>query len=154
RVHNAARADRVAHALVNAVLERNVNVGLKAFQSALSYHADDVVAVGDSGAAIGGGDDSGGQVIALDVALGELPDHIEVTRIDVGEGEGGLSELRNGQEVGHEPTRKADAPGSDHSDFERHSKVSPCGRIKTERDWRTGRGSPAKTGQKGDVHIA
>ena len=55
RVHDAARADGIAHALVDAVLERNVDVGLKAFQPALPDHADHIIAVGNSGAAVGRG---------------------------------------------------------------------------------------------------
>src|SRR5919202_434486 len=45
-VHNTAGADRVAHALVHAVLQGDVDVRLERLQPALPDGADDVVGIG------------------------------------------------------------------------------------------------------------
>ena len=71
-VHDAARAERVADALVHAVLQRDVDVGLERFQPALADHADDVVGVGDGAAPVGRRLDVRRQAVGLDVAPAKL----------------------------------------------------------------------------------
>ena len=119
-VHDAAGADGVADALVDAVLERDVDVGLEGLQTALADHADDVVAVGDGAAAVEGGFDAGRQLVGVDVALAELGDHVEVAAGDVGEGEDGVLQLGDGEKVAHQAAGEADGTGSDHGDFNGH----------------------------------
>ena len=46
-IHDAARAERVAYALIHPVLERDIDVELERFQPALADRRDDVVGVGD-----------------------------------------------------------------------------------------------------------
>ena len=68
--------------------------------------------------------DFSGQVVAGNVALGQLLDHIQVVGVDVGEGEGGVGKLGHGKQVGHQAARKADRTGSDHGNFEGHKRIS------------------------------
>src|SRR5690606_15151915 len=86
-VEDAAGTDGVAHALVDAVLERDVDVGGEGFEPAHAHAAHDVARPRDGGAAISGRGDLGGQVVDGDDRLDDLPDHVEVVRIDVGERE-------------------------------------------------------------------
>ena len=53
-VHDAAGAEGVADALVDAIFQGDVDVGLEGLEAALADHADDVIGPGESRAAVGG----------------------------------------------------------------------------------------------------
>ena len=55
-IHQPARAECVAHALVHAVLQRDVNVGLERRQPALADGADHIIGAGERSASVGRGD--------------------------------------------------------------------------------------------------
>ena len=90
-VHDAARAERIAHALVDAVLQRDIDIELEGFQPALADHADHVIAVRDGRAAVEGREDLRRQPVGLDIALAQLGDHIQVALRDIREGKGGIA---------------------------------------------------------------
>ena len=91
-VEDAAGADRVADALIDAVFERNVDVGREGLEAADAHAAHDVARARDRRAAIGGCGDLGGQLVDLDDLADDLGDHVEVVLVDVGQRE--LDSLR------------------------------------------------------------
>ena len=119
-IHDAAGAERIADALVDAVFERDVDVGLKGLQPTLADRADDVVGVGNGLAAVGGRRHCRRQIVGGDVAPAQLRDHVQVVLGNVHQGEGGVRQFRHGQNVVHQPAREADRTGADHGDFDRH----------------------------------
>ena len=90
----------------------------KRLEPALADRADDVVGVGDRGAAVGGRLDLRGQLVGLDVAPAELRDHVEVLLADVGQREGRVRQFRHGEDVAHQPAGEADRAGADHRDLD------------------------------------
>src|SRR5690606_27540408 len=85
-VEDAAGADSVAHALVDAVFERNVDIGGEGFEPAHPHAAHDVARARERLAAVGGGGHPGGQPVDRNDGLDDLPHHVEIVRVDVGEG--------------------------------------------------------------------
>ena len=120
RVHDAAGAERVAHALIHAVLQRDVDVELERLQPALADRGDDVVAVGDGLAAVHGRDELGGHAAGFQIAAAQLAHHVQVALGNVHEGEDGIGELRHGDDVAHQAAGEADGSGADHGDFDWH----------------------------------
>ncbi len=51
-IHDAARAEGIAHALVDAVFQGDIDIMLEGFQPALANGADDVIALGNGCAAV------------------------------------------------------------------------------------------------------
>ena len=98
-VHDPARAQRVTHALVHPVLERDLDVQLERLQPADAggvYHV-----VGPSrAAAVGGGDHGGVEPVGLDVTLDQVGNQPEVVFVYVHEGDGAVRQLRHGKDVG------------------------------------------------------
>ena len=92
RVHDAAGAERVADALVDAVLERDVDVDLEGLEPALADRADDVIASAMAARR------SSGRVIwraaplASDIVAAKLAYHVQVALGNVHEGEDGIRE--------------------------------------------------------------
>jgi len=92
-IHEAARAEGVADALIDAILKRNIDVELKRGQTALADGADDVIGPLQSPRALGGGLDGGGQAVVGDIAMAELCDHVEIGLREIGKGEGCVGQL-------------------------------------------------------------
>lgn len=119
-VHDASGAEGVTDALVDAVFEGDVDIRGEGFETALADHAEDVVGIGDGLAAVGGGVDDGGELVCVDIALAQLGDHLEIVRIEIGEGEGGVAEFGHGEDVTHQATGESDGACADHCDFDCH----------------------------------
>ena len=122
-VHDAASANGIADALVDAVLEGNVDIQLKGVEPALAHDRDHVVGVGDGFAAVGCGRDGGGQAVGVDVPLRQLHHHLQIAGVDVHKGEVGVSQPGHGENVVHQLAGEADRTGPDHCDFYRHGMV-------------------------------
>ena len=127
-VHDAAGADGVADALVDAVLQRDADVvgeGLEAADADAVHH---VAGAGQRLAAVGGGGDLRRQAVHLDDAADDLGDHVEVVGVDVGQRDLDAGEFRHLEDVGDELLGEADAAGADDGDLERgHVRVLCCG---------------------------
>ena len=123
-VEDAARADRVADALVDAVFERDADVIGIGLEAADADAADDVVRALERLAAIGGRGDGGGQPVGLDHAVEHLPDHRKAVLADVGQCELGVAQLRDRHDVGEQASGEADAPGANDGDLELVHEVS------------------------------
>ncbi|KKK68760.1 hypothetical protein LCGC14_2940830, partial [marine sediment metagenome] len=63
--HDPARAQRIAHALVDAVLQRDIDVELEGLQPADPRAVDDIVGAFQRLAAVSGGRDGCRQLIGL-----------------------------------------------------------------------------------------
>ena len=98
-IHDAARAQRIAHALVHAVLQRDVDVELEGFQPADAGRVDHVVRALDRGAAVQGRHEPGRQVVGLDVALHQAGHQVQVLLVDVHQRQLGAGQLRDRQQV-------------------------------------------------------
>lgn len=115
-IHDAACTEGIADALVDAVFEGDIDIGLECFESSLPDGADHVIGVCDGFLAVEGCGDFGGEFVGGDVASAEGGDGFEVWPGDVGEGEGGVGEFWNGENVMDEFTGEADRSGADHCD--------------------------------------
>src|SRR5690606_16082661 len=98
-IENAARTDGIANALVDAVFQRNRDIGGKGLQPAHTHAAHDVARARNRLAAVGGGGDLRGQFVDRNDLLDDLPDHVEIVRVDVGQCEFDVSELGYFQDV-------------------------------------------------------
>ena len=116
-VHDAPGADGVADALVDAVLERYVDVQREGLQPADPGAVDDVVRVGERLAPVGGRRHGGRQLVVANVLLAELGDKVQVPLGDVGEGEVGVLELWHRQDVAEELPGETDAARADERDL-------------------------------------
>ena len=124
-VHDPARAEGVAHALVHAVLERDVDVGLEGLQPAHAGHVDDVLGAGDGFPLVEGlAQLHPVQSCRRDVAPDELVHHVHVAFADVHVGDLEVGEGRHSEQIGGELAGETDAAGSDEGDLERHGKGS------------------------------
>ena len=94
-VQDAAGADRVADALVDAVFQRDADVVGVRLEPADADAADDVARALERLPAIGGRGDCRRQTVGLDHAVEDLLDHREVVLADVGQRELGVAQFRN-----------------------------------------------------------
>lgn len=120
-VHDAARAERVAHALVDAVFQRNFDVDGKRFQPADADAVDDIFRALQGGAAVRRGLDDGPDTVLVEIALAQRPHHLEVVRVDVGERDFDFTPKRpHRHQVGQQRAGKPDAPRADKTHFKWH----------------------------------
>jgi hypothetical protein len=120
-----ARAERVADALIDAVLQRGVVVIAERFEPADLDHHHDEIRVGDGLAAVGRRPDFGGELVVLDhppdkrfhpPKLGFRRRHQREFRIP---------QRRRREDVADERLAEDDAAGSDHGDFLGHGMALP-----------------------------
>ena len=95
-IHDASGAEGVADALVDAVFERDVDIGLESFQAPNSDEGHSVVCVGKGSSSVQVGFDFGRDVCRFDIALYQLLYHREVVLVDVVESERGVLEFGDG----------------------------------------------------------
>ena len=117
-IHDAACANGIAHALVNAIFEWNVDVGGIGFKPADAHAVHDVFGTIEGLAAVGGGGDFGGQIVGVDNALDDLPRHVEVLFADVGQGDFNIGKFRHFQNVADQFLGEADGACTDDGNFE------------------------------------
>ena len=98
-VHDATGADGVAHALIDAVLQGDVDVALEGVQATDAKGGDDVIGVFQSHRAIRGGHHGGWQVVGLDILAAKSGHHVQVGFRDVMKAELGGGELGHAQQV-------------------------------------------------------
>ena len=96
-VHDAAGAEGVAHALVDAIPQRNIDIGLERLGAAHASGVDHVIGIGQGHPTIGRGGHPGRQLVCQNVPFQELRDHLEIPRVKIVQCELGISEFRNGQ---------------------------------------------------------
>ncbi|MDG0792698.1 hypothetical protein OMP38_18810 [Cohnella ginsengisoli] len=119
REEYAAGAERVADALLDAVLERDLDVVAVRLETADASEADDVVGVLDRFALAGRRHDLNvRQAVRLEHALAQLGHHLERLRIDVHQPEFGIAEFGHRHQVHDQPAGKVNASGPDHCDFQ------------------------------------
>jgi hypothetical protein len=119
-IEQTTRPKGVSNALIDAVSERNVDVGLEGPKPSLADHADDVIGVGDGFTGVGAGFDFSRELVGLDVTTAKLLDHFQVARVNVHQGEGGILQFGNCEDIPHETTGEANGTGTEESNFDRH----------------------------------
>lgn len=117
-VHDAAGTQRIPDALVDSILEGDVDVALEGFEATDARGVEDVMGALEGLAAVHRRGQRRRQLVGFDVAPGQLRDHVEVATVDVVEGERGVGQLRDGQDVPHQAAGEADAAGTDDGDFD------------------------------------
>jgi len=117
-VHYPARAKSVAHALVDSVLQGNLDVADESFHHSGADAVDNVLRVAQALAAVRGRLYLDGQTVAVDVTLADLRYHIEVLLVDVDEGDLDVAEFRYGQDVREKAAGIGYAPRADEGDLE------------------------------------
>ena len=118
-VHDAASGQGVAHALIDAVAQRHVDVGGERLDSAHAHGAEHVASARYRLAAIS----SGAQLdpveaVGADVPLRQLADHVEVVRADVGQRHLERGEFRDREKIAEQLAGKPDAAGADERNLE------------------------------------
>ena len=86
--------------------------GVDGFDAADQDHDDHVVGALKGLPPVGGGLDAGREVALAQDALSDASGVVQALGVDVHEGEGGLSQLGEGKDVGHQPLRERE--GSRH----------------------------------------
>jgi hypothetical protein len=125
-VEDAAGADRVADALVDAVLQWNANIVGIGLEAADAHAADDVARTFQRLAAVGRRRHPRGQFVRLDDPVEDRLDHGEVVLAQIRQRELDVPELRHGKNVGEELLGEADAAGADDGDLEAgHGRAIP-----------------------------
>ena len=98
-VHDPARAEGVPHALVHAILQRDVDVLCKRFEPPDARAVHHVVRPRERPATVTRRDDLGWKMVISKILLADPRDHLEVPRVDVGECELRIPKLRNNKDV-------------------------------------------------------
>ena len=124
-VEDAAGADRVADALVDAVFERDLDVVPVGLQPADPRAVDDVAGAIQRRAAVGGGGNPGRQAAGFDHPLEDLADHRQVVLADVGQRELNVTEFRDAENVSDEFPGEAEAARANDGDPEDRHRSSP-----------------------------
>ncbi len=117
-IEHAPGADRVADALVDAVLERNANVVCEGRKSSDPCAVDDVAGALERSPSIGRRLDQRRQMVRLDDRFQDLPDHAEVAFVDVGERDIDRLQLGNAEHVRDQLAGEPDAAGADNRDLQ------------------------------------
>ena len=111
-VHDAASADRVADTLVDAVLQRNLNVGRERLEPTDADAIHDVARALESLPTISRGGDPRRQFVHLDETVDDLAHHVEIVLVDVGERDLDVLQFRHAQDVHAELLSEANAAGA------------------------------------------
>ena len=112
-VHDAAGADRVADTLVHAIFQRDADIVGEGLQPADAHAAHHIARAFQSLAAVGGGDNFGGEFVDVDNALDDLRDHVEIVLVHVRQRDFHACEFRHAQNVADELAGEADGAGAD-----------------------------------------
>ena len=121
-VHDAAGGQGVAHALVDAVTQRHVDVGGKRLDAADPHRTEHVACARYGFAAVGGGAQPDPvKAVGADVPLRQLANHVKVPLADIGQGQFERVELRDGEKIAEQLAGEADTAGTDERDLERHA---------------------------------
>ncbi len=137
-VENAAGADRISDALIDAVSQRDADVVRVGLQSADADAADRISRAFQGFATISCRRDPRRQPVRLDHAVEQALDHRQVSLADVGQRELHVLELADRDDVADQLRGEPDASGADHADLESAHPVSPRHR------WNNG---PARAGR-------
>ena len=120
-VHDAARANRVADALVNAVFQGNVHIHLKRFQAAYSGEIQHVIRALKPFAPVSRRRDFRGLPVGANVAFRQLRNLVLIALIDVNETKFGLFQFRNAKNVSNEFSGKFDASRAENGNVNAHN---------------------------------
>lgn len=111
-VHDAAGADRVADTLIDAILQRYLDVGREGLEATDANAVDDIARSFESLAALGGRRHPRRKLVHFDDALDDLPHHVEIMLIDIRERDLDVLQFRHAQDVDAEFLSEFDAPGA------------------------------------------
>ncbi|MCY1299151.1 hypothetical protein D9M70_486680 [compost metagenome] len=117
-VEDAAGADRIADALVDAIFQRNADVIGIGFQTADANAADDVARTFQRLQPIGRRRHLRRQAVDLDDSVEDRLDHLQIAGTEVGQRHFDITQFRHGENVGKELLGEADAAGADDGDLE------------------------------------
>ena len=116
-VHDAAGAQGIAYALVNAVFQRNLHIFGEALQHADAHAVENVLCTFEGLAAVKGRLNLDVDAVFVQVTLAQLGDHVEVMLVDVGECDLAVAKFWDRHQVGKQGTGKADASRTDKGNF-------------------------------------
>ena len=119
-VHDAARADGIAHALVHAILQGDIYVELEGLQPTLTDHRDHVVAAIHCRSPVERGSELRARIDRGDITLAQLCHHIQVALGNIRKSKFGVRELGYSQNIAHQPPRESNRPSANHGYFYRH----------------------------------
>ena len=127
-VQDAAGADRVADALVDAVLQWDANVVGIGLEAADAHATDDVAGALERFAPLGRGGDFRRQPVGGNDTVEDPPHHDEVVLADIGKRELDVAKFGHRHDVGDESFGKSDAARADDRDLHllMRSSNSPC----------------------------
>ena len=122
-VHDAARREGIADALVHAVAQGDLDILLERLEHPDAHGVDDVFRAAEGLPAVEGRMDLNIQAVLVDVPLAEAVHHVEVLRVDVHEGHLDVVKFRDGEQVGEQAAGEAHAARADERDLEGHGKT-------------------------------
>ena len=126
-VHHAAGRQGIADALVDAVVQRNVDIGGERLDAADPHRAEHVASARYGFTAVGGGAQPYPvKAVGADVPLRQLADHVEVLPADVGQCHFERVEFRDGEKIAEQLAGETDAAGANECDLEGHGRVAPA----------------------------
>src|SRR5581483_7894327 len=137
RLEDAARADRVADALVDAVLHWDVVVGADIAQTGDLDRVDDVVGAGQDVGAVRRRLDLPALARERDQLLGDVAREGQAGRVDVDQGECAALEAVDGEDVGDDLAGEDGAAGADHRDFWHGQTLSSTATARRRPQWRS-----------------
>ena len=94
-IHDTAGAECVAYALVNAVFERDIDIGFECLKTSNAYYAENIISPLERLATIGGCCKGGAATIGFYVACNQSAHHVDVLFAYVGIGDFDIIELGN-----------------------------------------------------------
>jgi len=127
RVHDASGAEGIAHALIDTILEGDVDVGGERLETAHPHEGEHVVGAGERLAAVGRRRDGGRHAVVGDVAGAELLGDREIALVDIHERQVCVLQLGHAEDVADNMTGEGDAAGSENGDLYRHGNPSRYG---------------------------
>jgi len=113
-VEHPARAQRVRDALVDSVLERDLDVMCESLEAADTGRANDIISADDRFPTVHRVDDGRRQAVVGDHLARQVRHHAQVLGTDVHEAELGVRQFGYRQDVRHQPAGKANAARPDH----------------------------------------
>ena len=119
-VHDAADAERVPNALIDAIFQRDVDIGCKGWETTDPGAVNDIICAGQCAPPIRCGGDGGRQVVFANVLLAKLADHVEVAPRNIGEGELRVGKFGHREDVAQQCAGESNATGADESNFNWH----------------------------------